>query len=602
MKVMVARLLWCRWWVCRCGDDVGCWWPWLGWRRWWCGIHDGGGLVEMMMCSGSVVRCGVGWRGGGCGGWPKVGRRRRLAAGKREKNGVGAREWCGGGSGVIEMEMKAVYGSGGSMKVMLARLLWCRWWVCRCGDDVGCVAWDGMEAAVVGGHKLAGGGDWRPEKERKMEWGLGTICPRLPNQEFIVPPSSNLEMISFIKELGYTRRMTNRKMLNSTPYKTYLAFITGVATPKKARKFKKPASPSKKKDLVAIEEPAEKPIKKPAARRQSARSSDEKATKRNKKETDIHQAGASSEGVGLEPEIPDEQKDKSTDTNGDDDDDQESDDEQNVSDNPRTSDDEEETHEDEFVHTPENYVPTNDENVDDEEYGRINKEMYDDVNVELKDVETADEGKGDEGMIDAEKVDAENENVNQEVIGDQVNDDAQATATATLATQKTEVPLQTFHQRLFYLEYEVKTLRNVDHCSAIRATIKSEVSTVVKEYLGTNMDDTVHKTNMEQEDKQQETKYTITSYDTAELQEFDQNRTWFETMTKTQSFNKNIKYNLFLRMKMPWTKVLPSFKFIKLDLPDNALTGREPDRGVEFFEGWKPLSPLQLAVEEVISE
>ncbi|GKF51703.1 hypothetical protein Tco_0148170 [Tanacetum coccineum] len=45
---------------------------------------------------------------------------------------------------------------------------------------------------------------------------------------------------------------------------------TGASTPKKARKFKKPASPSKKKTLVTIEEPAEKPAKKPTARRQSA--------------------------------------------------------------------------------------------------------------------------------------------------------------------------------------------------------------------------------------------------------------------------------------------------------------------------------------------
>ncbi|GJT97476.1 hypothetical protein Tco_1092994 [Tanacetum coccineum] len=30
------------------------------------------------------------------------------------------------------------------------------------------------------------------------------ICPKLPNQEFVVPPSSDEEIISFIKELGYT--------------------------------------------------------------------------------------------------------------------------------------------------------------------------------------------------------------------------------------------------------------------------------------------------------------------------------------------------------------------------------------------------------------
>ncbi|GJY34838.1 hypothetical protein Tco_0419307 [Tanacetum coccineum] len=64
-------------------------------------------------------------------------------------------------------------------------------------------------------------------------------------------------------------RMTNRKMMNSTAYKTYLAFATGAATPKKARKFKKPASHSKKKTLVTVEEPNEKPAKKPAAKRQS---------------------------------------------------------------------------------------------------------------------------------------------------------------------------------------------------------------------------------------------------------------------------------------------------------------------------------------------
>nr|GFA68720.1 hypothetical protein [Tanacetum cinerariifolium] len=241
--------------------------------------------------------------------------------------------------------------------------------------------------------------------------------------------------------------MTNREMLNSTSYKTYLAFATRATTPKKARKFKKHASPSKKKTFVAIEEPAEKPTKKPAARRQPI--------------------GSSSERAGLEPEVPDEQKGKPTNTSegtglisgvpdvskvdfskskyeswediddDNDDDDQQSDAEQNMFDNLRKSDDEEETHEDELVHTPKTYVHTNDENVDYEEYERINREMYDDMNMELKDAEPADKGKGDEEMTNAEKVDDENENVNQEVASDQVNDDAQETVTASLATQKT---------------------------------------------------------------------------------------------------------------------------------------------------------------------
>ncbi|GJR35373.1 hypothetical protein Tco_1211057 [Tanacetum coccineum] len=210
------------------------------------------------------------------------------------------------------------------------------------------------------------------------------IRPRLPNQEVVEPLSSDEELVSFIKELGYkgdiksvtevvtdhmhqpwrtfaavinrrlsgkTTEMTNLKMQNSPAYKTFLAYAIGAIPPKKARKFKKPASPSKKKTLVVVEEPAEKPTKKPAARRQSAgvqirdtlgmsvskwkapakaeRSKGielmsevalleeaqlKKAIQRSKQETDIHQAGGSSEGAGLKPEVPDEPKGKSIDT------------------------------------------------------------------------------------------------------------------------------------------------------------------------------------------------------------------------------------------------------------------------------------------------
>ncbi|GKF69133.1 hypothetical protein Tco_0202190, partial [Tanacetum coccineum] len=74
--------------------------------------------------------------------------------------------------------------------------------------------------------------------------------------------------------------------------------------------------------------------------------------------------------------------------------------------------------EDEFVHTLDDYVPTDnenvdDENVDDEEYEHINKEMYDDVNVELKDTEPPNEEKGDEEITHAENVNAEHKEVSQ---------------------------------------------------------------------------------------------------------------------------------------------------------------------------------------------
>ncbi|GJU73327.1 hypothetical protein Tco_1264732 [Tanacetum coccineum] len=68
--------------------------------------------------------------------------------------------------------------------------------------------------------------------------------------------------------------------------------------------------------------------------------------------------------------------------------------------------------------------------------------MYSDVNVELKDSKHESKGKDDKEMTNGGQVDAEHEKVSQEVAGDQVKDDAQATITAALATQKIEVPLQ----------------------------------------------------------------------------------------------------------------------------------------------------------------
>ncbi|GJR56927.1 hypothetical protein Tco_1499089 [Tanacetum coccineum] len=349
-------------------------------------------------------------------------------------------------------------------------------------------------------------------------------------------------------------------MRKSPAYKTYLAFATGVAAPMKARKFKKLASPSKSKSLVDIEEPAEKPGKKPATRIQSAGV--------QIRDT-LGKSIDTSKGTSLKPGVPDVSKADSSESeykswgySDDDDDDQQ----------------------------------------DDEEYDRINEEMYSDVNVELKDTELEGKGKYDEKMTDVGYVDAEQENVNQEVAGDQVKDDAQATITAALATQKTEVPLQS---SFISFDYATKFLNfdnipsadteiismidiKVQHkdtsiqtlpllivpisLSIIEHSLKFEVPTVVKEYLGTSLDYTLHKViqrhtaelikehsvptdvievpqqqqkpqksvadirkiKMEQAGKQQETKYIITSSDTTELQEFNQKRTL---------------------MKIPWKKV-----------------------------------------------
>nr|GEW55715.1 hypothetical protein [Tanacetum cinerariifolium] len=422
--------------------------------------------------------------------------------------------------------------------------------------------------------------------------------------------------------------MTNSKMLNSTAYKTYLAFATGAVTPKKARKFKKHASPSKKTALFVVEDPVEKLVKKPAARRQSIgvqikdtpgvsvskkkaptkaeRSKGmemlseaalvkeaqlKKAIKQRKRETNIHQAGGLSEKAGLEPRVPDEQKRKPTDKS------------EGTGLISRVLD-----------------VSKLDFFENDEENECINKEMYDDVNVELKDAEPANKGKGDEEMTDADKVDYENENVNQEVAGDQVNDDAQATVTAMLATQKTEVPLQ---RSFISSDYATKIL-NFDNIPPAETKIislmdiKSEVPTVVKEYLETSLDDTlpkksaadIHKIKMEQASKHQETKHTITSSNTAKLQEFDQKRTLFEIMTKTKSFNKNIIHKALYHALMEYIRedeepmdkgVRDMLKKRKLDNTDrDEGPPAEPDYGLKRKKTSKDTEPSKKDLREDI--
>ncbi|GJR74213.1 hypothetical protein Tco_0086578 [Tanacetum coccineum] len=64
--------------------------------------------------------------------------------------------------------------------------------------------------------------------------------------------------------------------------------------------------------------------------------------------------------------------------------------------------------------------------------------------------------------------------------------------TSTLAVLESKT-LSAIHLRVPDLEKEVKQLRNVDHSTLLLATIKSEVPTAVKEYLGTSFGDALHK-------------------------------------------------------------------------------------------------------------
>ncbi|GJS99181.1 hypothetical protein Tco_0820351 [Tanacetum coccineum] len=276
--------------------------------------------------------------------------------------------------------------------------------------------------------------------------------------------------ISKDKSISMRNRMFMHTVRDDSVLGTLKFVAKRAATPKKAKKWKKLAFPSKKQTLVITEEPAKKPAtrrqptgvqikdtpgvsvskKKTPARAKRNKCIDllseaalleeaqmNKAIKWRKWETHMHQAGGSGDGAGVQPKDPDEPKGKSIDTH------EATGLKPGVPDVSKADssysdvdlnkiDDEEETQEDEFVHTPDDYVPMDDEtnDVDNEEYDGINKEMYDDVNVELKDVEFADERKGDGEMTNADKVNAELKEVNQEVASAQVQDEAQATTVA----------------------------------------------------------------------------------------------------------------------------------------------------------------------------
>ncbi|GKB08552.1 hypothetical protein Tco_0836864, partial [Tanacetum coccineum] len=424
--------------------------------------------------------------------------------------------------------------------------------------------------------------------------------------------------------------MPNQKMQDSPAYKTYLAFATGATSPKKARKFKKPASPLRKRTLVTIEEEEPEPAKKVVPSKKPSRkykgidllseaalleeAQVKKVLKRSRRETTIHQAGSSGNGTGSKPGVPDEpkgqscssmnirvtykdaeyQQDDEEDALESDDDLQQADDERTDSENQMTNDEDEES-EDAFVHTPEDYVPTDDEtndetkDVDEEEYERISEELYGDVNVEQTQEQTTgvQEESGPE-MASIQVTTTPATTITsllsslfpslQQSIPIPTPTNTEAT-TSTISVPESET-LSALYQRITNLEKDVKELKNVDNSTTIISTIKSEVPNAVKEYLRSSLDDALYKViqkyfadvikehsipaeiverlrqqyvpqksiedireiKMDHARKQQVPKETITSSDTTALEEFDQKTTSFNTMTKSKSFNKSPKH------------------------------------------------------------
>nr|GEV72158.1 hypothetical protein [Tanacetum cinerariifolium] len=284
--------------------------------------------------------------------------------------------------------------------------------------------------------------------------------------------------------------MINQDIKYSKAYKTYYDFATGKATPKKAKKYKKVASPSRKLSPVFEEEhavkhkKAKKPTKKSTtvpttgvvirdtpgvsvSKKKAPTKVDrgkgmdllsdttlfedyqvKEALKKSKKGSHMLHPSGSGDGVGSQPKVPNEFEDKTTGTDertvtkpgvpdvqyqseseneswgdskdddndddhddfskGDDDKvDSNDDDGNDAQDSEMTDSDEEENPNlnlkvDEYIHTLNYYVPTdeetNDENkeFDDEEYD----ELYKDVNMRLKVIEHKEVRKGDAEMTD----------------------------------------------------------------------------------------------------------------------------------------------------------------------------------------------------------
>ncbi|GKB41158.1 hypothetical protein Tco_0886100 [Tanacetum coccineum] len=347
--------------------------------------------------------------------------------------------------------------------------------------------------------------------------------------------------------------------------------------PKKARKFKKPASPSKKRTLVAVKEEEPELAKKVVSfhkpsRKQSAgvvfRDTPGVTASKKKTPTITVKSKAltcfliSGDGTGSKLGVPDEPKGKSVNTN-----EGTTDDERTNYDNQETNDDKEKS-DDEFVHTPLNYVPTdvetNDESNDVDKEDRIDKELYGDVNISLTDAEQDDEDKKD-AVVSMMDINVQHEvprtspllTIPVSVIPEHTvfhpSEIITKAITSAIAVPESET-LSAIHQRITDLEKDVKELKNVDNSLELLSTIKSKVPNAIKEYLGTSLDDALYKVlqkhsadiakehSMDHARKHQVPKETITSSNTVSLKEFDQKTTFFNIMTKSKSLNKSPKH------------------------------------------------------------
>nr|GEW23540.1 hypothetical protein [Tanacetum cinerariifolium] len=217
--------------------------------------------------------------------------------------------------------------------------------------------------------------------------------------------------------------MINQNIKDSKAYKTYYDFDTGKATPKKARKYKKVASPSRKLSPVLEEEPAEKSKRagKPAKKSTTIptagvliRDTPRESVSKKKTPAKVYRGKGmdlfSNASLLEAAQVPDESEDKTTSTyeRTDSDDDKSNDD-----DSDEVTKDDDDDEDDIKSDANEDKEDSDSEQMDSDDDKNLN-----DVDVKSLDAEHEKERKGDAEMTDADK------NVSQERSYEQVIDDA----------------------------------------------------------------------------------------------------------------------------------------------------------------------------------
>ncbi|GJY98785.1 hypothetical protein Tco_0516215, partial [Tanacetum coccineum] len=241
------------------------------------------------------------------------------------------------------------------------------------------------------------------------------------------------------------KELTNQAMLESKAYKAYYAFAYGKKTLKPKYVRKKADSDTSPKQKLK-KQPAKMPKSKGLDVLSEVTLTEAEQLKLNteRSKTQFHSfhASGSGDGVDTQSKVPDEQHLKITGadegTEEDEDDENDSEDKSDGNDDDDANDDDnqegDDTNDDDEETDKEEEKIDDEETMDDDKDDEVTKELYEDVNVNLRNEDIE--------MVDADQGASEQRNVSQESRFEQVEEDAHVTITPVLDTQKADEPVQ----------------------------------------------------------------------------------------------------------------------------------------------------------------